>query len=380
LVTQPQGNRPPQLTPEEQNIEYQPPISEGGGNSGGRPKMGNSGSLVKSILISLIVSVVVIFGVYSMGYFVTKGDFTKNLGSVATDIGNITTNSKKTLDTFQTTISDLVDTKVATALKGVPTSAALTAATDTANKAQTTANGLQQTLTQTQNTATSAQQTATKAQSDVTAMKADVEALKNGTNKDAQLAQDIDGLKGRIVVLETKVTALSATPTPTPTSTPTPTPTPNPSTGTGLTATVVPGIFGNITMGYPAVLALGSTNSFQFQLANQSGKTANSIQLIVGFQVMNASNTVTIPLPDNMTASVSLQGYMGSWVRQTGGDKSQLVFSNSTGTGIFASLYNLSQPIGNLTYTVFLTLTSPTDVFNVNYNIIPIVKVVSFTN
>jgi hypothetical protein len=133
-------------------------------------------------------------------------------------------------------------------------------------------------------------------------------------------------------------------------------------------------------MGYPAVLALGSTNSFQFQLANQSGKTANSIQLIVGFQVMNASNTVTIPLPDNMTASVSLQGYMGSWVRQTGGDKSQLVFSNSTGTGIFASLYNLSQPIGNLTYTVFLTLTSPTDVFNVNYNIIPIVKVVSFTN
>jgi hypothetical protein len=372
LVTQPQSNKPPKLT-EEEEMQYQPPISEGGGNIGGRPKLGNSGGLMKSVLISLIISIVVVFGVYLMGYFVTKADFTKNLGSVATDIGKITTTSQKTLDTFQTTITDLVDSKLATALKGVPTSAALTAATDTANKAKTTADGLQQTLTQTQNTATSAQQTATKAQTDVATMKTDVEALKNGSNKDTQLSQDIDSLKTRIGVLETKVTTLSN-----PTNTPTPTPTTSTNTtppltvlssvkvisgGSKITAVIIPNDYISttaMTLSPITLLSKSTSGMFNIKITNTDNETKISgIQLAVGLGIFDTttSNPVSYALPTTIIPSLSSNGDMSViWVQQNTGVNYIVGFLNQASTGQF-SIGNLElEPLQSKTLQQTFTL------------------------
>jgi hypothetical protein len=363
LVTQPQSNKPPKLT-EEEEMQYQPPISEGGGNIGGRPKLGNSGGLMKSVLISLIISIVVVFGVYLMGYFVTKADFTKNLGSVATDIGKITTTSQKTLDTFQTTITDLV---------GVPTSAALTAATDTANKAKTTADGLQQTLTQTQNTATSAQQTATKAQTDVATMKTDVEALKNGSNKDTQLSQDIDSLKTRIGVLETKVTTLSN-----PTNTPTPTPTTSTNTtppltvlssvkvisgGSKITAVIIPNDYISttaMTLSPITLLSKSTSGMFNIKITNTDNETKISgIQLAVGLGIFDTttSNPVSYALPTTIIPSLSSNGDMSViWVQQNTGVNYIVGFLNQASTGQF-SIGNLElEPLQSKTLQQTFTL------------------------
>ena len=198
------------------------------------------------------------------------------------------------------------------------------------------------------------------------------ELVKSKSQIDA-LTNNLVAAETTIKDLQTAIVELKAAPPPPPAGSGTTTST------NGLTATIVPNIFGSSAMTFNTVAGSGVTQTFQFQLSNATGKVANNIQLVEGFQVMNSTLTATQALPAGVTATLTMQGFFGAWTAQTTGDLSQLVFTNAAGTGIFANLNSLNQPVGTATYTMNLTLTTPPAGAIGTFMVMPIVKVQSFT-
>lgn len=344
-------NKPPSITEDELN---QPSI---GAPSGGGMKLGGKvgGNFLQTVIISLVVAIVVFVGMGMLGYgnFVTKSDFTKNVGSVANDLGTLKTDVASNQTSMQSSINAIPNTvsqAVTNALKDINTQ--LANATKTANDAKTEADGLTAKINDV-NAAGSAASTSV------------TQSATNLANYQTSNDAAVKVLQTQVTNLQNQVAALQSMPTPTATSITTPTPTSTTTTvanlpssliinptikvvspTTGITASIIGNPFNNAT--YMTIQVVSGTNSgaFNIQLQNTTNADISGIQLAVGLAVYDNSNS-NVPvqyagLPKNRTL-VSSGGLSSTlWTEQSTGVPYIIGFVNQSNTGVFSNLGNLS--------------------------------------
>lgn len=354
------------IDPNRRNEKPYRPVDEDSG--GGTPKnallgMNNIILIVIGVALSLILVYFLMFNsVSSKMDKITKDVETankNNLTSVDAKINN-------TLADMNTKISQVktdTDSIIHDAIKSVPSAVDVNKALADAAEAKSSIANTNSDLQKTQQGIATLQEAVSKlaTKSDLQGVRDSIPSLNTVTNNITQLQSSVETLTAEVNKLKS--------PTPTPTTT----------SGGNLTAQIVPNIFGSSTLNYTQILQAGSANSCTMQMVNGTGKAVDSIQLIVAFQVMNSTNTAVQALPSGVTATLTMNGYFGIWTQQTGGDPSQLVFTNGTSaSSIFSSLYNLTQSTGVQNYSLILTLKGTADITGVSYNLMPIVKVVSY--
>lgn len=330
------------------------PVSSGGGFQAGG---------IRQIVIMLVVALLAAFALaifWVLPQTVTKSDFTKNLQGVASDIAAIK-NAQKGDETTLATLSTQV-----------------TGLNSQFSNFQSSLNTFAKTLadhtTQLSTTPTRAQLDAL--QNQLNTLKATVEGLP------ASLKADYNG---QIATLQTSLTSISQQVT-TLANTVNTTGTGNTggtTTPTGQVSAVVIGnsFTGSQIMSFLAGVAANTTSSqsFTYQLTNNTGKSITNIQLAIGLELLDANNTIIqAGLPSTTSVSLSSSGTAVVWSQQTTGIPYILGFANSVPTGIFGGLGVMSQGTGTATYNITVTVTSGVNATPA-FNVFPIVKVVSFS-
>jgi len=336
--------------------------------------------LAAVFIIGLIVSYLVVT-------FVGVSPLTANINTV-----------KKTADTAQASAS---------------------AAVDAANKAQTTANNAT-------NTAQTNLQTAINTlQGKIDGINASMTTLqgknyvtpdqiskfattdqlsKVATNEQiANLQTQLDALKKQLANDETAIAAIQSSqktdeaaitklqtaPTTTATTT-----TPVGAGVNGVSATIVSNAWGGgqtINFNPIATTNTSESGSFNFTINNSTTATANNIQLAIGLQSFLGigSNMTGTPLDlnsplYNVTVSVNINGSMTVWTSQNTNIIGLLGYENTVASSGWGSFGTISQPVGTSSpYTVTITVTSGNSTTALqlsSFTIIPIIKVVGFTN
>ena len=128
-----------------------------------------------------------------------------------------------------------------------------------------------------------------------------------------------------------------------------------------------------------SISTTGTSLPFSFTLNNTSGKPISSIQLAMGFYVMDSTGN-SLNLPSGVTTALTTVGLTPQWIVQTSGVGNVLLFATSTNNSIF-QLFNFTQDTGSVSYNVNLTLTAPSSGGNISgmYTIYPVIKVVGYT-
>ena len=266
-----------------------------------------------------------------------------------------------------------------------------TSAVEAANKAQTTANNAT-------NTAQTNLQTAINAlQGKIDGLTASMTALqgKNYVTPDqlgkyvtsdqlkgfatsdqiANLQSQLDALKKQQVADEAQlnnfqnkqiadeaaITKLQTAPPPTTTTTQT-------SSGSNSGSSALSGVSVNV-LGNPftgsSVLAINGLTasgnmqsaSFSFTVNNTTANTINNLQLAIGLQTVNASNTGYLTLPTDCTSTLVSSGLSTIWTYQ-GYQSNILEFTNTSLGGIFGGVGGINLPVGSTTFTVTFTITA----------------------
>lgn len=332
------------------------PMSSGGGlqMSGG----------IRQIIIMAIISVIVSFGLavaWILPQTESAANFKANIGPIITDITTLKNTQKGdegTIATLSTQITGL--SKQVSDLQASLNTLGATVAnhTNLINGAPTRAqlDALQTQIT-TLNSKVAALPDSATLKADYTAQIATVQAsLNTVSQKVTELATSLNGTGGG--------TGGTATP------------------AGQVTATVLGNAFtGSQILSYlngvPATLA--SSQSFSFQLTNNTGKSITNIQLAIGLEVLDANNNVLqAGLPTTTTVTLSSSGTAVVWGQQTTGIPYILGFANTVPTGIFGGLGVLSQSTVNGTYNLTVTVTSGANATPA-FQLFPIVKVVSFS-
>jgi TolA-binding protein len=355
--------------------------------SGSKPKKGGGAGgwqLYASIaIIALIICFIVnaVLGVSASKFNSTAASFNNQISTIntsvkalQTSVATVTSNQATDEANLKTaTTSDASQlaslTSQITALQG-----SLSNLTGYATTGQFTS--LSNSLTSLQNTVNtlSASVQNAPASSALTALQTSV------TNLLAEIKVD----EAELAVQHTMILALQTTTTTT-----------SSTTGTGLTAVIVPNAFGGgQTVSFNSLPNTTSSPNtelgiFNFSLINNTGATANNIQLAVVLETL-AGNGTTNNLVDltngsyAATVNVSLNGYITSWTQVVTGQNGVLGFQNTIPTGILANLGTISETSGNtinpFTMTVTVTIAPTTTTIPVpSFTIVPMVKVVSFT-
>ena len=329
--------------------------------------------LAAVFIIGLIVSYLVVT-------FVGVSPLTANINTV-----------KKTADTAQASAS---------------------AAVDAANKAQTTANNAT-------NTAQTNLQTAINTlQGKIDGINASMTTLqgknyvtpdqiskfattdqlsKVATNEQiANLQTQLDALKKQLANDETAIAAIQSSQktdeaaitklqTTPPTTTTTTTSSGSNSGSSALTGVNV-NVLGNPFTGSSVLAINGLTASgnmqsasFSFTVNNTTSNTISNLQLAIGLQTVNASNTGYVTLPTDATYALVSSGLSTIWTYQ-GYQSNILEFTNTSLGGIFGGVGGINLPVGSTTFTVTFTITAGATTTSStsipSFNAYPLVKVV----
>lgn len=137
---------------------------------------------------------------------------------------------------------------------------------------------------------------------------------------------------------------------------------------------------GSQTIAFGAISANTSVSqSFSFQIVNNTGKPITNIQLVIGLELVDANNNVmTAGLPATTTVALTSTSLMTVWTQGSTGVSYILGFTNNSPTGIFGGIGTLSQGTGSSTYTFTVTVTNGATATN-PFNIYPMVKVTSYS-
>lgn len=176
----------------DEELSLEPPLRE---KRRGLPSMGFGGGSVKTILISLVVTFVVIMG---MGYvgggqFITKKDFTTNLANMIT-----------TMDQAKAGLAQ-AQSSVATAVQAIPTTVSTQVAASVATATTQWTSQLSALSDKVTASTASSQANVTKISELETKLKSDVSTL---TVKDTELAGKITALETKVGGYETRIKAL----------------------------------------------------------------------------------------------------------------------------------------------------------------------------
>lgn len=333
-------------------------------------KGGGMGSGVKNFVIMLLIAAVVS---YAIGAFliqpkmVTKADFTTNIQSVANlerdDVAKLKaslTDMNNQLVVLQNSVTDQLNAQNLSVEQKISNITGYAKQTDLTNLSSNI----------------------TKLQNDISSIQSRLDSISNPTatindlkSRLAAAEATVTSLNTEIATLKTSVTSLQTAVATLQSGTPI-SPTTTATTTNLVTATVTGDLFGNILMNYDGILVAGSSKSFNFTLANSTGKTINNIQLMAGFALMDAGKN-QINIPAGVTATLSTNGGLTPvWgVAQISGGT--IAFQSAVGTGLFTDLYNFSQVAGSSSYQLTLTLKSTADLVG-QYYVFPIIKVVSY--
>jgi len=227
----------------------------------------------------------------------------------------------------------------------------------------------------------------------ISATQADVATLKSSLTADENtiktLLAELKVDEAQMTAQESQIAALQSGITTTTTTTT------GTTTQSGVTASIPTNLLGtqqSVTfVGLPNNTSSPNTENgtFTFTISNNTGATANNIQLGIILQTIqgaSTSNPTALDLTNASyvaTVSVSLNGYITTWATQSTGQAGVLAFVNNIPTGILAGLGTLSQVVGiSNPYTVNINITivpTTTSTPVPSFTIIPIVKVIGFT-
>jgi len=342
------------------------------------PESGGNKTLLKTIVITLIVSLAVVLG-YTTFFkpYPPLEAYTKDFTNVASDIKALQ-GSLGTVGTMQSKI-DGIPAQVEALKNQFALKSEITAvnskvdavSSGMAGTAKTAdLNIVKESVANLANNATVKDlQSQTKALTDT-----NVAQDKLITDQNKLIATQADAIKvlqGKVALLETPTTTNGTT-----------------TTGTGITATIIGSVFAPTvtSMNLPAITALStvSTGTFTIQVNNPSTKTLNGVQLAVSLGVFdntNPSNPLQFSMPAvaDVTVNLSSAGNLSLiWTQQNTGVPYILGFVNQVNTGNFA-FGNLSIPPGTSTFTQTLTLTrTPASVVTTpSLIVLPSVKVIA---
>lgn len=424
-----ENDRPP-VAPQEEINDDQPPMMGGGMRK--IPNMGGGSSLIRTAVVALVVTLVVVLVVNMTGQmWVSKTTFDTNLGNVAATIDQMKTADKATTDKVKdipttTSINTSVADAVSKATSGVSTQL---------GTLTTTVNGFSQKINDASTQASSAVNQINSMNGQIASLKADNEALKKqvsdlksgggssgiSTTDYNNLVNDVKNLKSDVATLKSSGGGTSTTITGGGGSG-----VGGSSSGTG-TATSADGktkvsiisysytnIFGGNTSA-PAVLTftpqrydppptqttpnttkvsipgssdviwLNNTTSqnFQMQIQNNTGKTITDIQISLAFMWIKSDGT-QISLPSYTTYSMSSMGNP-QWTN-TANDPTYTAWMTGSSNSVLGSIWSFSQAPGTTSYYSSLTIalpvssntTAPLSMPALSWYAVPIVKVISY--
>jgi hypothetical protein len=388
-----QAGQPPKATKDD--MWEEPPMNQGGSGLVGFGKGGGS-SLFKDIGIALVVSAVVVFIMSMMGWgsWLTKTEFNKLWGDVAT---------KASLTTMQADVTARQG-QVQTALDGIPAKVqALTAESNKSLTAQIIAMATKSELanyvskSDINNYATKNELTNSTSgfvsKSNFDALQTTVNDMPNSATW-SQTQTKITELETQLVELNKKVADLQATPIPTSTS----------SSTSNSTSTAVNGQVTASIISYSYISVLGSSNDaptalrfepaqhssiddtptqpsanytlckfgssstgywlnkmssqhFQLQIQNNTGKTLNNIRINLMFVWVKSDGT-QFDIPIGTTTTVTSLGNP-QWTNVGNYPAYTAWITNTTSSSLLGNLWNFTQAPGTVSYYSSLTLNLP---------------------
>jgi hypothetical protein len=153
-------------------------------------------------------------------------------------------------------------------------------------------------------------------------------------------------------------------------------------TGTiaGLNAVVIPNAFTGTTYITTVSSNVSQTYNFSVKLSNTTGKQANGIQMAVALQ-MNKPFIIQAGFPsgfNNVNYTLFVNNSSSTWTQQSTGDWGILGFMNGVSTGVFSSIGNINQGVGDAVYNFTLTI-DPNGQTLPAFLLYPIVQVTSYT-
>jgi septal ring factor EnvC (AmiA/AmiB activator) len=348
--------------PNPRQREILPPQPDGKG-SGIKGKLGGINSTVLVIMVAIALVASYFVPQYTA---VTPTKLNTLVTSIMTTVNQVKDAQAKdasAITTLQTDVSGVktsiagVTSSIATASSKVDT---MSSKVDSANAA---VSGVQSTINDSK----------TKIDSLQTTVKSQDTTIQSLNSSITDLTKKISDSNALIVDLQTKVIALqTATPTTTPTTT---------STTGVVTATISANVFTGASYVNFGAIAPGAsqTQSFSFQVNNQTGKTLSTIQLALALQTLDVAGSNFITLPTTIPVSIS-SGNLGMiWTQQTTGIGYLLGYVTNASTG-FASIFgSTTVSTGITTYTQSIMVTNNGTVATNSMMISPMVKVTGFT-
>ena len=327
-----------------QNPQDDPP--ESAGNEVIEVKPETKG--LKALAPPLLISIAVVYGAMSFlmpSSFVTKKDFTTNIQSVAeevtalkNEVGNLKSN----------VVTKDIITPINAELTAIKNQISSFVARDTITSLQSDVNNLKNTATNN------------------TDLIAKVNTLQNTITS---LTDKLKTAEDKIATQQTQIASLQSGIT-------------SPGVPTGqVTATVIGNTFtGSQVLTFaPIVASSTGSQSFTFTLNNGTGKTINNVQLAVGLQLMDSNGNVMVGgLPTGTTVSLTSPSLTAIWQTQSTGFAYLIGFTNTSPTGIFGGLGAITQPAGNASYQITVTVATGTTPLASQFSIYPIIKIVSF--
>ena len=341
-----------------QNVNDEGFHPESGSKSAGVKAGGN---MTNILLLFAVLVVSVLFTIYQTGSKVSMADETNNFKGVTQSIANVQSDLKAVQSNLTTTTNNL--SQLTSKVDGLNSS--ISSATNAANQANTQAQSV--------NSSVSA------LQSKVSDLTNQVSQLNQLNSKIADLQSKVDTVTtaqksdaSAITVLQTSGAQLSNTQ-----NGALITQTPNGQVSALVQANYFTGASG---IAFPAVAPSSSgSQSFTFQLNNQTGKPLTSVTLALAIQTEDSlGNLKTIDPTWAVNVASGNAGLI--WTSQATGTPYVLGWVSNANVSGFTSMFGtMTVPVGISTYTQTITLSCGT-VGAPSLLLAPMIKVVGFTN